>query len=213
MLRIALCDDHALLRAGLQRLLIDEPDIDVVGEAGTADEAVAVAEAETPDVFVVDLGLPGESGLSAIPRILGVSADTRILVLTMHDDIAYLRQAFDAGASGYVVKKAADVELVLAVRAVAAGERYVHPSLGAALLGQPSARARAKLGPAPSGLTPREIEILCRLALGHTNAEIAAELSVSVRTVETHRAHIQQKSGLRSRADLARYVKEQGLGE
>lgn len=207
--RIALCDDHAVLRAGLTRLLLDEPDFEVVGEAGTADEAVTLAKAQAPDVFVLDLGLPGDNGFSAIPRILEASPDTRVLILTMHDDLVYLRQAFEAGASGYVIKSAVDVELVLAVRAVAAGGRYVHPSMGAALLDQPPTHARPS--PTPSGLSPREIEVLQRLAAGHTNAEIARELSVSVRTVETHRAHIQQKLGLRTRADLARYFREQGL--
>ncbi|MGH2690737.1 MAG: LuxR C-terminal-related transcriptional regulator, partial [Actinomycetota bacterium] len=158
---------------------------------------------------VMDLGIPGESGTSAIRRIREVSPSTRILVLTMHEDVVYLRDAFGAGASGYLVKKAADVELVLAVRAVAAGEQYVHPSLGAALLEQSDTAASPKKS--HPDLSQREVEILRLLAMGHTNAEIAGELFLSVRTIETHRAHVQQKIGLRSRADLARYAKEHGL--
>jgi two-component system, NarL family, response regulator NreC len=131
-------------------------------------------------------------------------------VLTVHDDVAYLRQAFAAGARGYLVKDAADVELVLAIRQVASGEEYVHPRLGAALL-NPSAAGRAA---GPGGeLSEREVEVLHLLALGHTNAEIATELYVSVRTVETHRAHIQQKLGIKARADLVRYALERGLLE
>lgn len=206
-LRIALCDDHAVLRAGLKRLLVDEDDLDVVGEAGTADEAVSVAEATRPDVFVVDIGLPGESGLSAIRRLRRASPTTQVLVLTMYEDVAFLREAFEAGAVGYLVKRAADVELVLAVRAAAAGQRYVHPSMGAALVEPPDASPGGTAHP----LSAREIDVLRLLTLGHTNSEIAEQLYLSVRTVETHRSHIQRKLGLRSRAELARYAKDHGL--
>jgi len=209
-LTVALCDDHAMLRAGLRRLLGDEADLAVIGESGTAEEAVAMARLEKPDVFVLDVGLPGKNGIEAIRQIREVSPSTRILVLTMHDDVAYLREAFAAGASGYLVKRAADVELVLAVRAVAAGERYVHPSLGAALLVGTASPAGSSAG-SQDQLSQREIEILRLLAVGHTNAEIARNLHLSVRTIETHRAHVQQKLGLRSRADLARYARERGL--
>jgi DNA-binding NarL/FixJ family response regulator len=209
-LTVALCDDHAMLRAGLRRLLGDEADLAVIGESGTAEEAVAMARLEKPDVFVLDLGLPGENGIVAIRQIREVSPSTRILVLTMHDDVAYLREAFAAGASGYLVKRAADVELVLAVRAVAAGERYVHPSLGAALLEATSAPPGSS-GGSHDQLSQREIEILRLLAVGHTNAEIARNLHLSIRTIETHRTHVQQKLRLRSRADLARYARERGL--
>ncbi len=208
-IRVALCDDHAVVRSGLARLIADEPNLDVVGEAGTAEEAVAVARAEHPDVFVMDLGLPGTSGIEATRQVVEVSPQTAILVLTVHDDVAYLRKAFEAGARGYLVKDAADVELVLAIRQVAAGEEYVHPRLGAALLAPGTGRA---VGPGGE-LSERELEVLRLVALGNTNAEIAAELYVSVRTVETHRAHVQQKLGLKARADLVRYARERGLLE
>lgn len=208
VIRVALCDDHAVVRSGLRRILAEEPDLDVIGEVGTAEDAVALATAERPDVFVMDLGLPDASGIEATRRIAEASAETKILVLTVHDDVAYLRKAFDAGARGYLVKDAADVELVLAVRHVAAGNEYVHPRLGAALL-SPVAAARAA---GPGGeLSKRELAVLRLVALGYTNTEIAAELYVSVRTVETHRAHVQQKLGIKARADLVRYARQQGL--
>ncbi|HET7488876.1 MAG TPA: response regulator transcription factor [Acidimicrobiales bacterium] len=208
-IRVALCDDHAVVRGGLRRILEDEDDMVVVGEAGNASDAVALARAAKPDVFVMDVGLPGTSGIEATRMVTGASPGTRVLVLTVHDDVAYLRKAFEAGASGYLVKDAADVELVLAVRHVAAGQQYVHPSLGAALLDQ---RASAARPAGPGGeLSEREVEVLRLVALGNTNTEIAAQLYVSVRTVETHRAHIQQKLGLKGRADLVRMARELGV--
>lgn len=211
VLRVALCDDHPVVRSGLRRVLEAEADLVVVGEAGTAAEAVAVAAASTPDVFVMDLGLPDKSGIAATAEVLRVSPSTRVLVLTMHDDIAYLRRAFEAGAAGYLLKEAADVQLVLAVRQVAAGKRYVYPTLGAALLAPDAAAAR--LGGPGGELSERELEVLRMIALGLTNSEIAERLYVSVRTVETHRAHIQQKLGVRNRAELVRRAREAGLLE
>ena len=208
MIRVALCDDHAVVRSGLRRIVADEPGFEVVGEAGTAEEAVAVARAEQPDVFVMDLGLPGTSGIEATRQVVAVSPLTAILVLTVHDDVAYLRKAFDAGARGYLVKDAADVDLVVAIRQVAAGEEYVHPRLGAALL---SPNATGHFGGPGGELSERELEVLRLVALGNTNAEIATELYVSVRTVETHRAHVQQKLGIKARADLVSYAREHGI--
>lgn len=208
VIRVALCDDHVVVRRGLARIVAEEPGLEVVGEAGTAEEAVALARAEHPDVMVMDLGLPDTSGIEATRQVGEVSPQTAILVLTVHDDVAYLRKAFDAGASGYLVKDAADVELVLAIRQVAVGEAYVHPRLGAALLA-PAATGRIA---GPGGeLTEREIDVLRLIALGNTNSEIAAELYLSVRTVETHRAHVQQKLGIKARADLVRYAREHDL--
>ena len=209
MIRTALCDDHRVVRSGLRRLLQDEPDIEVVGEAGTAGEAVALAQIEHPDVFIMDQGLPGTSGIEAARKLREVSPATRVLMLTVHEDVAYLRAAFEAGAAGYLVKDAADVELVQAVRTVASGRQYVHPTLGAALLAPETAAARPQ-GPG-GALSEREVEVLRLVALGFTNAEIAGRLVVSVRTVETHRAHLQQKLGLRSRAELVRFAQEHGL--
>lgn len=209
LVRVALCDDHGIVRSGLRRILDAEDDLEVVGEASNIHEAVTLATTERPDVFVMDLGLPDGNGITATAEVRRVSPGTRVLVLTVHDDVAYLRRAFAAGADGYMVKEAADVELVQAVRQVAAGRQYVHPTLGAALLmaGEPHARLHG-----PGGdLSEREIEVLRSIASGLTNAEIAAALFVSVRTVETHRAHIHQKLDVRSRADLVRFAREAGL--
>ncbi len=209
MITVALCDDHAVVRSGLRRILDDEPDLTVVGEAGDPERALELATSERPAVMVMDIGLPRASGIEVARRVRQASPATRILMLTVHDDVAYLRKAFDAGATGYLVKEAADVELVQAVRAVNAGRRYVHPSLGAALL---SSEASQQVPAGPGGaLSERETEVLRLIALGHTNAEISAELYLSVRTVETHRAHIHQKLGKRSRSELVAFARASGL--
>jgi two-component system response regulator NreC len=199
-IRVALCDDHAMVRGGLHRILAEEAGIEVVGEAGTAGEAVELAGRVRPDVLVMDLGLPGVSGIAATGQVRQASPDTRVLVLTAHNDVVYLRRAFAAGATGYLLKEAADIELVQAVRIVAAGRQYVDPTLGAAALRMGEGAGRPA---GPGGqLSERELEVLRGIACGYTNAEIAASLFVSVRTIETHRAHIQQKLGARTRADL-----------
>lgn len=198
------------MRGGLRRILGEVPDVVVVGETGTVAEAVEFARIEHPDVVVMDLSLPDQSGIAAIEQIRTHSAESRVLVLTMHDDIAYLREAFAAGALGYLVKAAADVELLRAVRAVAGGTRYVDPTLVTALVDGPQQRpSRAET--AIATLSEREREILRLLALGYTNPEMATKLTLSVRTIETYRSRIQQKLGLRSRADLALLARESGL--
>lgn len=205
-IRIALCDDHAVVRSGLRHILEAEPDLLVVAEAGTADEAVTVARETQPDVMVLDIGLPDRSGILAAAEVRTASPATNVLMLTVHDDVAYLRQAFAAGADGYLVKEAADVELVRAVRQVAAGKQYVHPSLGAALLA-PEVVIIRPAGPGGQ-LSEREVEVLTLIANGLTNTEIAERLFVSVRTVESHRAHIHQKLEVRTRAELVRIARE-----
>ncbi|QGG97137.1 response regulator [Actinomarinicola tropica] len=210
-MRIALCDDHAVVRSGLRHILEAETDLEVVGEAGSAAEAVAIVTSTRPDVFVMDLGLPDRSGIAATADVRAVSPATRVLVLTVHDDVAYLRRAFGAGAVGYLVKEAADVDLVQAVRQVAAGKDYVHPSLGAALLA-PDAQTARPAGPGGE-LSDREVEVLVLIANGLTNAEIAERLYVSVRTVETHRARIYEKLNVRTRAALVRIARNAGLLE
>lgn len=207
-IRVALCDDHSVVRAGLRAILSAEPDLEVVGEAASVAQACRIAADEHPDVFVMDLNLPDGDGLDATREIAVLSPDTRVLILTVHDDVAYLKRAFDAGACGYLIKEAADLELVLAVRHVAAGEQYVHPRLGAALVANENRPSASGPGGA---LSDREGEVLGLIAQGYTNAQVAQELFVSVRTIETHRAHIQQKLGVRSRADLVRAAREAGL--
>lgn len=209
LIRVALCDDHAVVRSGLRRILDAEADLEVVGEAGTAEAAVELAARVHPDVFVMDVGLPDASGIVATARVREASPGTRVVVLTVHDDVAYLRRAFEAGADGYLVKDAADVDLVHAVRTVAAGRQYVHPTLGAQLL-EPAGAGPHLRGPGGE-LSEREIDVLRLVALGRTNAAIAEELYISVRTVETHRAHITQKLGARSRAELVDAARQAGI--
>jgi DNA-binding NarL/FixJ family response regulator len=207
-IKVLIVDDHAVVRSGLRLLLEAEDDMAVVGEAGTAREAVFELRSSQPDVVLMDVAMPGGSGIDVIPQLLHEAPETKILMLSMQDDPSYVRQAFEAGASGYVLKEAADAEVVAAVRDVAAGRSYVNPALGARLVAAESeARKRAEADP----LSDREREVLRLLALGHTNQEIAKMLYISVRTAETHRAHILQKLNLRSRADLVRHALASGL--
>jgi two-component system, NarL family, response regulator NreC len=207
LITIVLADDHAVVRSGLRLLLEAAGGMRVVGEAGDAESALRSVLGHKPSVLVLDLNMPGApTSLEAIPRVGVVSAGTRVVVLTMQEDPVFAREALRAGAAGYVLKEAADSELVEAVRRAAAGETYLNPRLGAAL-------ATAALGPQapPDDLTDREVEILRLVALGHTNAEIAGQLFLSVRTVESHRARIGQKLSLSARADLVRYALDRGL--
>jgi two-component system response regulator NreC len=206
---VVLADDHAVVRAGLRLLLERTGDLEVVSEAGTAEDAVRTVLGHKPSVLVLDLNMPGDlSSLDAIPRVADASPATRVVVLTMQEDPEFARRALRAGAAGYVLKEAADSELVEAIRRAAAGETYLTPSLGAALAAAPPAAS----GP-PDDLSEREVEVLRLIALGHTNAEIAGQLYLSVRTVESHRAHIQQKLRLSTRAELVRYALDRGLLE
>ncbi len=198
------------MRAGLRLLLEAEDDMEPVGEAGSGREAILEARSLQPDVILMDVVMPDGSGLDVVPTLLRERPETKILVLSMQDDPQYVRQAFAAGASGYVLKEAADTEVVAAIREVARGGRYVHPELGARLItAETDAARRAEEDP----LSEREREVLRLLALGHTNQEIAQQLYISVRTAETHRAHIMQKLRLSTRAELVRYALAQGLLE
>jgi len=208
--RVLIVDDHAVVRAGLRMLLDAEDDIEPVGEAGNAREGVFEARSLKPDVILLDVVMPGQSGLEVLPQLVHENPDAKVLVLSMQDDPQYVREAFAAGASGYVLKEAADAEVVNAIREVARGGRYVHPELGARLI---AAEAEERRREAEDPLSEREREVLRLLALGHTNQEIAKMLYISVRTAETHRAHIMQKLRLQTRAELVRYALEQGLLE
>jgi two-component system, NarL family, response regulator NreC len=207
-IRVLIVDDHAVVRTGIRLMLAAEDDLEPVGEAGSKREAIFEARSTKPDVILLDVVMPDGSGLEAIPQLLHEHPDTKVLVLSMQDDPRYVREAFAAGASGYVLKEAADVEVVSAVREIAGGGRYVHPELGARMIAADAEAARrAERDP----LSEREREVLKLLALGHTNQEIAKQLYISVRTAETHRAHIMQKLGLSTRAELVRYAIAQGL--
>jgi two-component system, NarL family, response regulator NreC len=204
-IRIVLADDHAVVRRGLRLLLDGETDFEVVAEAGDVEAARRYTHGHRPAVLVLDLNMPGGSSLKAIPEIRAQSPETQIVVLTMQDEPEYAREALAGGAIGYVLKEAADAELVEAVRRAAVGEGYLNPQLGARV-------AAAPTGP-PDDLSEREADVLRLVALGYTNLEIAERLHLSVRTVETHRSHIMQKLRFSSRSDLVRYALEHGLVE
>jgi DNA-binding NarL/FixJ family response regulator len=203
-------DDHAVVRSGLRMLIDAESDMETVGEAGTVRDAVFEARSTSPDLILMDVVMPGESGLEGVPRLLHEHPAVKVLILSMQDDPRYVREAFAVGASGYVLKEAADAEVVTAIREVAAGGRYVHPELGARLV---AAEADAARQAEEDPLSEREREVLRLLALGYTNQEIAKQLFISVRTAETHRAHVMQKLRLGSRAELVRYAIARGLLE
>jgi two-component system response regulator NreC len=203
---IVVADDHGVVRKGLRLLLDGEPDLRVLTEAADVPDAIRRTLAHRPRVLLLDLSMPGGSSLEAIPQIRAGSPDTAIVVLTMHDDPSFARTALQGGASGFVLKEAADEELLEAIRSVAAGGTYLNPRMGARIAAEPPAPS----GP-PDDLTERELEVLRLIALGHTNAEIGAQLFLSTRTVETHRAHIQQKLCRTSRAELVRYALDHDL--
>ena len=204
MIGVVIADDHAVVRRGVKQLLEAEPDVEVLAEAGDIEDARRYVRGHHPQVLVLDLNLPGGSSLKHIPSIRAESPDTQIVVLTMQNEPAYAREALGAGALGYVLKEAAETELVEAVRRAAVGDTYLNPRLGARVAAEPPP------GP-PDGLSEREVDVLRMISLGYTNAEIAAQLYLSVRTVETHRAHIQQKLRLGSRAELVHYALDHKL--
>jgi two-component system, NarL family, response regulator NreC len=203
---VVLADDHAVVRSALRMLLDEEHDIEIVAEAGDAEAATRYVRGHRPTVLILDINMPGGSGLAAIPQIRSESPETQIVMLTMQGETAFAREALQAGVLGYISKEAASEELVTAVRMAAQGRTYLQPELGARLAAEPETAS-------PDDLSDREIEVLRLIALGHTNNEIAERLYLSVRTVESHRAHIQQKLGLTSRSELVRYAIDRGLVE
>jgi two-component system, NarL family, response regulator NreC len=205
-IRVVIADDHSVVRRGLRQVLDADGGFDVLAEASDLDGARRYVRGHRPDVLVLDLNMPGGSTLEGIPEIRAEFPETQIVVLTMQDEPAYARHALSAGALGYVLKEAAEAELVEAIRRAAAGDIYLNPRLGARVAAEPPP------GP-PDGLSEREVEVLRLIALGHTNGEIADQLYLSVRTVETHRAHIQQKLRLGTRSELVRYALDHGLVE
>lgn len=203
---VVLADDHAVVRGALRALLDAQGDIAVVDEAGDIAAARAAVESRRPTVLILDVNMPDGLGVDAVAGLREAAPETEVVLLTMDRDIALARRALDDGARGYLFKDAAHLELIDAVRHAARGERYVPTAIAAGL------RAEAPdEGPAP--LSPRETEVLKLMALGHTNREIADDLGLSVRTVETHRSHVQQKLGLSSRPELTRYALSHGLIE
>ena len=208
-IRILLADDHAVLRAGLRALLAAQGDLEVVGEASDGAEAIRLTHALRPDVVVMDIGMPGVSGIDATARIKRDWPGAKVLILSMHDDRGYLRQVLRAGASGYVLKKAADTELLAAIRAAARGDVFLDPSLAKALV-EEVVEPRAAGTEAPA-LSDREREVLRLIAHGHTNQQVADRLCISVKSVETYKARLTEKLGLKGRAELVRYALQHGL--
>ena len=205
---IVLADDHEIVRDGIRMVLDAEPDMEIVAEASTADDASRYVLGHKPSVLVLDLNMPGTPSLEVIPQIQERSPDTAVVVLTMQNEPAFARKAMQAGARGFVIKHSAARELVEAVRSVVGGDVYITPQVGARLAAEPDAPD----GP-PDDLTPREVEILGLIALGFMNPEIADQLVLSVRTVETHRSNVQRKTGMSTRAELIAYALENDLVE
>jgi len=205
---VVLADDHQLVRDGIRLVLEGERDVEVVAEADDGDAAARYTLGHKPTILVLDLSMPGKPSLEVIADVAETSPATSVIVLTMQNEPPFARQAFQAGAKGFVVKQSAASELVDAIRAVVAGGTYINPELGARLASTPD----APMGP-PDDLTPREIEVLGLIALGYMNPEIADKLVLSVRTVETHRANIQRKTGRSTRAELVAYATENDLIE
>lgn len=213
-IRVVLVDDHTLFRAGLRLLLNDVPEIEVAGEATTGHEALQLAAEIKPEILLLDLSLPNTSGIALLKEIKRCAPETGVIILTMHNDAAMVRAALAAGAKGYVVKTAADTVLITAIHSVAGGRTFVDVDLPrdqlGTLLDEVPAGSRTNDGPL-GRLSKRERQVFEQLALGHTNKEIANDLDVSVKTVETYRARIGEKFGLRSRADLIRFAIEAGV--
>jgi DNA-binding NarL/FixJ family response regulator len=201
-LTVLLVDDHALVRRGFRRILEDDPEIEVVGEASDGEEAVHLADKQRPTVIVMDCALPGMNGLEATKKILEARPSTAVLMLSMHSEDTLVRQALDAGARGYILKNAMDLDLVNAIKRAAKGEKVLDPQL---------ARPTSLKGERGSGLTPRELEVLHRIVAGKSNKEIAAELSLSANTVSVHRANIMDALGIHKTAELVVYAIRNGL--
>jgi DNA-binding NarL/FixJ family response regulator len=209
-IRILIADDHALVRSGLRALLRAEPDLEVVGEAGDGAETVRLAAELSPDLVLLDVSMPGESGIATARRLKEAHPELAVLFLTMHEEEALLQEALDAGAAGYVIKRAEAPELFQAIHAASRGDVYVHPAMTRALLHQPVSAQRRRGSPEPE-LTPRELDVLRLLVRGNTNRQVADQLGLSTRTVETHRANLQGKLGLASRVELLEYAEEHDL--
>lgn len=207
--RILIADDHGVVRAGLRALLHGTSDMEVIAEASSGNEALHIAGQERPDVVLLDISMPDLDGVEVTRRLKRALPETQVLIMTMHEDSGLVREALRAGAAGYIIKRAVENELISAIQAVRRGELYVHPALTRGLF--QDAAPPSVVVPQAEALSPREIDVLRLIAEGYTNRQIADTLSLSVRTVESHRASIMDKLGLHGRAELARYAAEHGL--
>jgi DNA-binding NarL/FixJ family response regulator len=209
---VLIADDHAIVRTGLRALIHSEPSLHLVGEATGGYEAIELVSASHPDIVVLDLSMPDLDGIAVTRQIKNLFPYLKILILTLHEDEALLREALRSGASGYILKRAAEAELIAAIQIVMRGDMYVDPSMLRGLLEEkprPAVSAKESI----EALTPREIDVLKLIVQGYTNRQIAEALSISIRTVEGHRANLSAKIGLRSRVDLVRYARDHGYLE
>ncbi|MFC1976414.1 response regulator [Chloroflexota bacterium] len=211
-IRILIADDHGVLRAGLRALLSAETDLEIVGEAADGQEALQLCDEMSPDVVLLDISMPDLSGIDVTRRLKEMLPEARVLILTVHEDESLLQEAIQAGAAGYIIKRAAESELIDAIRAVWRGDLYVHPAMTRALLKDISPSSAPNNSPVETP-TPRETDVLRYIAQGYTNRQTAEALSISVRTVESHRANLMDKLHLRSRVELVRYARENGVIE
>lgn len=209
-IRVLIVDDHTIVRTGLRALIKGEAGMELIGEATSGEEALQLTHSLRPDVLVLDLSLPDLDGIQVTRKIKATQPNIRVLILTVHEDEALLREAICAGASGYIIKHAAEAELISAIYSVEIGDIYVHPKMIRALFTEPDPPKSTTASPAEM-LTPREMDVLRLLVQGYTNRQIAEELSLSVRTVEGHRGNLTEKLGLHSRVDLVRYAREHGM--
>lgn len=212
MTKILIADDHGIVRAGLRALIHAETEMELVGEASGGYETIELVEKNQPDVLVLDLSMPDLDGIAVTRSLKAKFPGLRILILTLHEDKALLKEAIKAGAAGYILKRAAESELVSAIRTILRGDLYVDPSLVRTLIGEPR-RAAPNSPAATEALTPRETEILKLIVEGNTNRQIGEQLKISFRTVEGHRANIADKLGLHSRVELVRYARDHGMLE
>jgi DNA-binding NarL/FixJ family response regulator len=212
-IRVMIADDHAILRAGLRMLVNTQTDMEVVSEAPDGEKAIEAARETKPDVALLDLTMPRMGGMKALEKIVRDCSKTRVLVLTMHDDPAYLRSALAAGASGYLLKRAVDAELIAAIRAVHRGGIFVDPRLASVLVQDAVAKGKAKAGARRpvSILSARELQVLTLVARGYTSLEIAKQIFVGVKTIETYRSRLTEKLGLRTRSEVIRFAVQMGL--
>lgn len=208
-IRVLIADDHPVLRSGLRVLLAADPDLEVVGETGTGEETLRLAEELRPDVILLDISMPGESGIETVRRLKAKLPAVKVLFLTMHEEEGMLLEALAAGADGYLIKRADEPEIIQAIHVVQRGDVYVHPAMTRGLLSQTETTERPPEPVEP--LTRREIDVLRLLARGNTNRQIAGLLALSVRTIESHRANLMGKLGLTSRVELVTYAEEHGL--
>lgn len=212
-IRVLIVDDHAIVRTGLRALIKGEPGMELIGEATCGEDALSMAKTLRPDVMVLDLSLPDLDGIQVTRQMKSAQPDVRVLILTVHEDEALLREAIRAGASGYIIKHAAESELISAIHSVKIGDLYIHPRMIRGLLSEsesPTVRSTQSASPEEM-LTPREIDVLRLIVQGYTNRQMAEELSLSVRTIEGHRSNLTEKLGLHSRVELARYAREHSL--